>query len=261
MIRAEHPKLGGPAVRVAELPRAPTTAQPKPESDENLELMRWIDDAFGASAPHVAAADARTTRCRATVNRKRVQRLMRLLERRRHLSQTQHLRPASRAPRLSLFAEGPGRRSSQSGLGHGHGRVDPRWLCTLCAVIDWHTRRVAAGSCPPLDATFCVQVSCAGRWPSSARRIFNTDQGCQFTAEFTQPLLAAMNSRWTAKAAAWTTCSSSACGDPSNTRRFTSSRATPPHRGPRCPRGLLRVLQRATPALPTWAPASGPRLP
>ena len=63
----------------------------------------------------------------------------------------------------------------------------------LCAVIDWHTRRVLAWELSnTLDATFCVQAVRRAMAEFGTPEIFNTDQGCQFTsAEFTQPLLAA----------------------------------------------------------------------
>jgi putative transposase len=63
-----------------------------------------------------------------------------------------------------------------------------RGFAYLCAVMDWHSRRVLSWTLSnTLDTAFCIEalnlaVSREGRAPE----IFNTDQGCQFTsAEWT----------------------------------------------------------------------------
>jgi putative transposase len=62
----------------------------------------------------------------------------------------------------------------------------------LCAVIDWFSRCVLAWELSnTLDASFCVRAVQRAIARHGPPEIFNTDQGCQFTsAEFTQPLLA-----------------------------------------------------------------------
>ena len=61
----------------------------------------------------------------------------------------------------------------------------------LCAVVDWYSRAVLAWELSnTLDARFCVAAVQRAIAAHGVPEIFNTDQGCQFTAaEFTQPLL------------------------------------------------------------------------
>jgi len=54
----------------------------------------------------------------------------------------------------------------------------------LCAIMDWHSRKVLSWSLSPtLDSDFCI--SCLERALAHHGRpeIFNTDQGVQFTSE------------------------------------------------------------------------------
>jgi len=62
----------------------------------------------------------------------------------------------------------------------------------LCAVIDWHSRCVLSWErSNTLDASFCVRALKRALAEHGTPDIFNTDQGCQFTsAEFTAVLLA-----------------------------------------------------------------------
>lgn len=62
----------------------------------------------------------------------------------------------------------------------------------LCAILDWHSRYVLAWELSnTLDASFCVRAVQRALALHGTPEIFNTDQGCQFTsAEFTAPLLA-----------------------------------------------------------------------
>jgi putative transposase len=62
----------------------------------------------------------------------------------------------------------------------------------LCAVMDWYSRAVLAwGLSNTLDATFCVEAVQRAIDRYGVPQIFNTDQGSQFTStEFTAPLLA-----------------------------------------------------------------------
>jgi putative transposase len=62
----------------------------------------------------------------------------------------------------------------------------------LCAVIDWYSRYVLAWELSnTLDASFCVRAVARALAAHGTPDIFNTDQGCQFTSvEFTVQLLA-----------------------------------------------------------------------
>ena len=127
------------------------------------------------------------------VNRKRVQRLMRLMD---------------------LRALYPRRRTSQPGKGHKIypyllrdlliERANQVWATDICyipmakgfmylvAIMDWHSRRVLSWRVSnTLDTDFCVEALEEALQRFGAPQIFNTDQGSQFTSEaFTDVLKA-----------------------------------------------------------------------
>ncbi len=195
MIEPKHPSL--PITRQCELlglARASYYHRPEPEEDENLRLMRVIDETHLA---HPAFGSRQMTRWlrrqKELVNRKRVRRLMR---------------------RMGLGAIYPKPNLSRKHPQHAVFPYLLRWLDVtrpnqvwamditylpiqggfiyLCAVIDWYSRAVLAwGLSNTLDASFCVTAVDRAIAEHGVPEIFNTDQGCQFTsAEFTQPLLA-----------------------------------------------------------------------
>jgi putative transposase len=155
------------------------------ESAENLRLMQRIDEQYTARPFYGSRKMTRwLVQQGEAVNRKRVQRLMRL---------------------MGLEAIYPKRRLSVSGRGHrifpyllrnvSIDRPDQVWssdityvpLATgfmyLAAVIDWYSRYVLAWRLSnTLDGSFCLEMldealSCG------QPEVFNTDQGVQFTAE------------------------------------------------------------------------------
>ena len=168
--------------------------EPVPQSAANLALMRCIDEQY-LRAPFYGSR--RMTAWLGTqghdVNRKRVQRLMRL---------------------MGLEAIYPKPRTTIAGAGH---KVYPYLLRTLevtgpdqvwsadityvplrcgflylMAILDWYSRYVLAWRLSnSLDADFCLEAldeALQGGRPE----IFNTDQGVQFTSqEFTGRLEAA----------------------------------------------------------------------
>jgi putative transposase len=196
MIEPKHPKLSvSRQCALLELARASYYRQPEPESDQNLQLMRIIDETYLAY-PFFGSRQMRNwLRLQGhPVNRKRVQRLMRQLG----------LEAIYRKPNLS--AANPQHRVYPYLLkGLVIDRPNQVWatditylpikggFAYLCAVIDWHTRRVLTWELSnTLDASFCAQAVRRAMAEFDAPEIFNTDQGCQFTsAEFTKPLLAA----------------------------------------------------------------------
>ena len=174
------------------LPRSSYYYEPAPESPANLHLMRLIDEQYLVTpfygsrrmAAHLARAGH-------AVNRKRVQRLMRV---------------------MGLEGLFPGRKTTISAPGH---RVYPYLLrgltidrpnqvwCSdityvplrrgylyLVAVMDWFSRHVLAWRLSnTLDAAFCVEALEVAL-DQGRPEIFNTDQGSQFTsAAFTSVLI------------------------------------------------------------------------
>jgi putative transposase len=84
----------------------------------------------------------------------------------------------------------------------------------LVAILDWATRKVLSHRLSiSMTSDFCVEAL-EEAMPSTAQRIFNTDQGSQFTSEqFTQVLkVNYIQISMDGKVDGWTTCSSSVCG-------------------------------------------------
>jgi putative transposase len=176
------------------LPRANYYYEPAPETQENLALMRLIDRQY---TDYPFYGSRRMTAWLVgqghQVNRKRVQRLMRL---------------------MGLEAIYPKPKLSASGRGHTIypyllrdkviERADQVWSADityipleqgfmyLAATIDWYSRLVIAWRLSnTLDGSFCLEMleEALGK---GHPEVFNTDQGVQFTASaFTGRLVAA----------------------------------------------------------------------
>jgi putative transposase len=167
------------------LSRARLYYEPAAETAENLRLMRLLDQEYTA---HPFLGSRRLTAWLIeqgeAVNRKRVQRLMRL---------------------MGLEAIYPKPKLSAAGRGH---RVYPYWLrgvaierpdqvwstdityvplaagfLYLAAVIDWFSRYVLAWRLSnTLDGSFCREMLDEAL-SRGKPEVFNTDQGVQFTAQ------------------------------------------------------------------------------
>ena len=174
------------------LPRSTAYYAPIPESAENLELMREIDAVYMDEPSYGSRTIAATLRSSDwTVNRKRVQRLMR------------QMNIAGVTPKRQLSKPAPGHRVFPYLLRNvAILRPDQVWstdityvpmrggFVYLTAVIDWYSRYVLSWRLSNrLESTFCLEaldVALKGGKPE----IFNTDQGSQFTsAAFVNRLL------------------------------------------------------------------------
>ena len=152
---------------------------------EDLAVMKAMDQQY-LSTPFYGSRRMRVWLGRQghTVNRKRVQRLMR----------TMGLRAIYRRPRTSK--PGPGHKVYPYLLGHTEiTRPNQVWTTDityipmakgflyLVAIMDWYTRYVLAWRLSnTLDAAFCVEAlkEALGK---GKPEVFNTDQGSQFTGE------------------------------------------------------------------------------
>ncbi|PID78044.1 MAG: hypothetical protein CSB21_01895 [Deltaproteobacteria bacterium] len=93
----------------------------------------------------------------------------------------------------------------------------------LTEVMDWFSRYLLSWQLSNiLENTFCVDVL-EEALNISTPAIFNTDQGSQCTAaNFLKPLEEEIfRSAWIQGAVSWIMFLQNACGEPSNTRRFT----------------------------------------
>ncbi len=159
--------------------------QPASETAEDLRLMRQIDQEYTA---HPFSGSRKLTRWLVqhgeAVNRKRVQRLMRLMG------------LEAIYPKPKLTAGGRGHRIYPNLLRDVRiQRPDQVWstdntyvplangFMYLAAIIDWYSRYVIAWRLSnTLDGSFCLEMleeALSGGKPE----VFNTDQGVQFTAQ------------------------------------------------------------------------------
>ena len=186
MIEEEHAELSiRRQCELLGLSRSSFYYEPAGVSAEDLRLMRLIDEQYTArpfygSRRMVVGLEQQGE----DVNRKRVQRLMRIMG----------LEAIYPKPRLSLA--GKGHRIYPYLLrGVKIERVDQVWstdityvpmesgFMYLAAVIDWYSRYVIAWRLSnTIDGSFCLEML-EEALRSGKPEVFNTDQGAQFTAE------------------------------------------------------------------------------
>ena len=160
--------------------------RPEPVSEDDLALMRLIDEIY-LQWPFYGSRRLRDElQDRGhTVNRKRIQRLMH---------------------QMGLRALYPRQRTSQPGKGHkiypyllrelSIDRANQVWATDICympmakgfmylvAIMDWHSRRVLSWRVSnTLDTDFCIEALEEALQRFGTPEIFNTDQGAQFTSE------------------------------------------------------------------------------
>jgi putative transposase len=166
--------------------------QPKPIKTEDLKLMRLIDEQY-LKTPTWGSRSMRNylRRLGYKINRKRVQRLMRL---------------------MGLVAIYPKPKTSQP---HPEHKIYPyllrdlkidqpnqvwatdityipmsRGFMYLVAVMDWHSRKVLAWRLSnTMESDFCVEAVAEAIERFGSPEIFNTDQGSQFTSKAFTDLL------------------------------------------------------------------------
>ncbi len=193
MIEANHPRLS--VVRQCELvsiARSSHSYAGKGESALNLKLMRLIDEQFLTTPWYGSRQMARSLRRQGYgVGRKRIRRLMRQIG----------LAPIYRKPRTST--PHPAHRIYPYLLRHVRiDRPNQVWCADityipmqrgfqyLVAIMDWATRTVLSWRLSnTLDSDFCTEALEEALAKYGRPKIFNTDQGSQFTSqEFTEVL-------------------------------------------------------------------------
>jgi len=192
----DHPQLSvREQCRMLGLHRSNVYYDPVPQSEENLRLMRMLDEEH-LRRPHRGSRQMVDYFLDEgiVVNRKKVQRLMRL---------------------MGIEGMSPRRRTTLRREGHRVypyllrdvriERPDQVWCCDityiplrlgflyLVAVMDWFSRYVLAWRLSnSMDVDFCVEALDDALTTYGKPEIFNTDQGAQFTSrEFTGVLKSA----------------------------------------------------------------------
>lgn len=167
--------------------------EPVGPDEEELALMRQIDELHLKHPFFGSRMISRTLRGRGTVaNRKRVQRLMRLMGLESVAPKPNTSKPAPEHPVYPYLLRGltisrPNQvwASDITYIPMAHG------FAYLVAIIDWHSRRVLSWRLSnTLDSDFCVDALEEALERFGKPEIFNTDQGAQFTSsDFTDVLL------------------------------------------------------------------------
>ena len=193
LIEPQHPHLS--ITRQCELlglARSSYYYEPAPESEEDLLLMRLLDEQYTRTPFYGKRKMVQFLHDEGyAVDRKRVRRLMQLMG----------LETIYPKPRLSQPGEPPVRYTYLL-RGLSIDRIDQVWSCDityirlargsvyLMAIIDWFSRFVLAWELSTtLDTSFCLEALDRAL-QGSRPEIFNTDQGTQFTSkDFTDRLL------------------------------------------------------------------------
>lgn len=186
MIEGKHPKI--PVSRqccLIGLPRSTAYYRPKSPSRKDSALCKRIDEIY-TDYPFFGSRQMRNTLRREgwIVGRKRIQRLMRLMG----------LEAQCPKPNLSRPAKGhkvyPYLMKSMQVDRPNHAwcadityvRMEQGFMY-LVAVMDWHSRKVLSWELSnTLDSDFCVNAFEKALWANGSPRVFNTDQGSQFTS-------------------------------------------------------------------------------
>ena len=154
--------------------------------DEELALMRRIDELhlehpfFGSrKMVQVLKAEGRE------VNRKRIQRLMRVMDLEGMAPKPNTSKPAPEHPVFPyLLRNLKVSRPNQVWAADITYIAMARGFAYLVAIMDWYSRRVLAWRLSnTLDTGFCVEALLDALSRHPAPGIFNTDQGAQFTAD------------------------------------------------------------------------------
>jgi putative transposase len=158
----------------------------KPVKAEDLELMRLIDEQY-LKTPTWGSRSMRNhlRRLGYKINRKRVQRLMRLMGLEAIYPRPKTSRPH---PEHKIYPYLLGKlgieRPNQVWAADITYIPMSRGFMYLVAVMDWHSRKVLSWRVSnTLDADFCVEALQEAISRYGTPEIFNTDQGAQFTSK------------------------------------------------------------------------------
>jgi putative transposase len=165
---------------------------PRPIDPEDLELMRLIDEQYLKTPFFGSRSMARHFRRQGRkVNRKRIQRLMRLMG-----IEAVYPKPHTSRPHPEhriypyLLRELSIDHPNQVWASDVTYVPMARGFMYLVAIMDWHSRKILAWRLSnTLESDFCVEALQEALRRYGKPEIFNTDQGAQFTSlRFTQVL-------------------------------------------------------------------------
>lgn len=178
--------------QIFNISRSSVYYKPRPVKAEDLKIMRLIDEEYLKNPTSGSRGMKKILHRRGfKINRKRIQRLMRLmgLEAIYPKPKTSRPHPVHKVYPYLL-------RGMQIDRPNQVWAADITYIpmskgfMYLVAVMDWHSRKVLSFRVSnTLDADFCVEALVEALARYGPPDIFNTDQGAQFTSEkFTQTL-------------------------------------------------------------------------
>jgi len=171
--------------RLLAVSRSSFYRQPAEISDEDLAIMALIDRQYLARPYYGSRRMAAWLATQGhLVNRKRVQRLMRLIG---LVAIYQRPNTSKPAPENKVYPYLLGglriERANQVWCADITYIPMPKGFLYLVAIMDWHSRAVLAWQLSnTLGADFCVEALDEAMERYGKPEIFNTDQGCQFTS-------------------------------------------------------------------------------
>ena len=187
MVDSNDPRLSiAHQCRLLSIQRSSFYYKAKPVKAEDLELMRLIDEQY-LKTPTWGSRSMRNhlRRLGYKINRKRVQRLMRLMG-----LEAIYPRPKTSRPHPEhkiypyLLRNLSIERPNQVWAADITYIPMSRGFMYLVAVMDWHSRKVLSWRVSnTLDADFCVEALQEAISRYGTPEIFNTDQGAQFSSK------------------------------------------------------------------------------
>ena len=172
--------------KVLRLSRSSIYYKPRPINPEDLELMRLIDEQY-MKTPNYGSRSMTSflRRLGYRVNRKRIQRLMRLMGLEAIYPRPKTSRPHPDHRIYPYLLKGLTiDRANQVWAADITYIPMARGFMYLVAVMDWHSRKVLSWRISnTLDADFCVEALHEALNRYGTPEIFNTDQGAQFTSD------------------------------------------------------------------------------
>ena len=206
------------------VPRSSVYYEPVAPDAEELALMRRIDELHLQHPFFGSRMITQTLKAASTViNRKRVQRLMRVMGLESTAPKPQTSTPAPDHPVYPYLLRGLAiARPNQVWATDITYIPMARGFASLVAIIDWYSRRVLAWRLSnTLDTGFCLEAGTPSR--ASAGRPSLTPTRDRSSRRGTSPECATgrLRSAWTARGATSTTSSWSGCGGRSSMRRST----------------------------------------
>lgn len=160
--------------------------KPKQVKKRDLDLMRIIDEQY-LETPFYGSRSMRNhiRRLGWTINRKPIQRLMRLMGLQAIYPKPRTTKPHPQNKVYPYLLRGLKiNRPDQVWAADITYVPMSRGFMYLVAIMDWHSRKVLSWRVSnSMDADFCVEALEEAIDKYGCPEIFNTDQGCQFTSE------------------------------------------------------------------------------